>query len=168
MSCTGHLLGTSNTGATWMCRTAMAWGSAAAHYLTTPAPSELGVATNVNMNPDSATTCAKWIFGPHARSSELLDAAMESPDQCGDARALRLERHPAQLRRHGRSRWISQCVQHQTLSVEDGAKTEIRVGPGALTADLERAGCAVILRYRSAKLLSGFGRYTTFNSISAL
>ena len=151
-----------------MRRSAGARGAVAAHKVAAPSPSGLGVASNGSMNPESATARAKRISGPHARSSELRDGEIKSPDQCGDARARCLERHPAQLRRHGRSRWISQCVQHQTLSVEDGAKTEIRVGPGALTADLERAGCAVILRYRSAELLSGFTRYITFNSAADL
>ena len=35
-----------------MCRTAMASGSAAAHYLAAPSPSELECASNFNMNPE--------------------------------------------------------------------------------------------------------------------
>ena len=38
---------------------------------------------------------------------------MESPDQCGDACVLCLERKVAHLKWHGQSRWISQCVQHK-------------------------------------------------------
>ena len=56
----------------------------------------------------SATAPAKRIPGPHARSGELRDGAIESPDQCGDACVLYLEQKVAHLKWHGQIRWISQ------------------------------------------------------------
>jgi len=57
--------------------------------------------------------------------------------------------------RHGQSRWLL-FVQHQNVSVEDCAESEIRVGWGPAIADRDRADCAVILSYRSASALSPF------------
>ena len=50
----------------------------------------------------------------HARTLPKVQAAhTESPDQCGDACVLCLERKVAHPKWHGQIRWISQCVQHQ-------------------------------------------------------
>ena len=55
---------------------------------------------------------------------ELRDGAVESPDQCGDACVLCLERIVAHPKWHGQSRWISQCVQESGgVSVENCATT---------------------------------------------
>ena len=95
-----------------MGRTAIAWGSASAQNLAAYSQSELGIATHFNMYPEvSATALAKRIPGPHTRSSELRDGAIESADQCGDACVLCLEQKVAQLKWHGQIRWISHCVQ---------------------------------------------------------
>ena len=87
-----------------MGRTAMAWGSIAAHKLATHSQSELGFASNFNMYAEVQLR-AKRIPGPHARSSELRDGAMENPDQCGDACVLCLEQKVALLKWHSSEPW---------------------------------------------------------------
>ena len=151
-----------------MRRIAVAGGAIAAHKVAAPSPSGLGVASNGSMNPDVQLPAPNGSLGHTrgqancvtARWKALTNAVMhvhvawnDTPHN-SDGTAEAVGSHNVSNTKH--------------FSVEDGAKTEIRVGPGALTADLERAGCAVILRYRSAELLSGFTRYITFNSAADL
>ena len=97
-----------------MGRTAIAWGSAAAHNLAAYSQSELGFATHFNMYPEvqlpSPNSCLA-----HARPGELRDGAIESLDQCGDACVLYLEQKVAHLKWHGQIRWISQFAQQKNL-----------------------------------------------------
>ena len=72
-----------------------------------------------------------------------------------EACVLCLERNAA---RRGTAKAVGShfCVSNTNVSVEDCAKSEIRVGRGPSIADLDRTDCAVILSYRSASPLSPF------------
>ena len=141
-----------------MHRTAVAGGAIAAHKVAAPAPSALECASNVSMNPEVQLSAPNGSLGhtrgpangATARWKALTNAMMpahfagnEMPHNSGNT-AKAVGSHSVSNTGH--------------FSVEHRAKTERRVGPGTLTADLERASRAVILRYRGAGLLSGFGR----------
>ena len=68
-----------------MGRTAIAWGSAAAHNLAAYSQSELGFATHFNMYPKVQLPSSNGSLG-HTRSQvNCAVAPIESADQCGDA-----------------------------------------------------------------------------------
>ena len=77
-------LWTPNTEEKYMCQTAMAWGSAAAHNLAAYSQSELGFATHFNMYPDVQLPSPNGSLGhtrgqvncAMARSKALINAGM--------------------------------------------------------------------------------------------
>ena len=90
---------------------------------------------------------------------ELCGGAMVSPDQCDAVCVLVWNELPHTAKRTPKAVGSHTVCPTPHISVEDGAKTEIRVGRGTSIADLDRAGRAVILSYRSASLLSPFVRF---------
>ena len=83
---------------------------------------------------------------------------MQSLDQRSEACVLCLKRNAA---RRGTAKAVGShfCVsnaQQQNVSVEDCAKSEIRVGWAPSIADRDRTGCTIILSYRRASPLSPF------------
>ena len=124
-----------------MCRTAMAWGSAAAHSLAAYSQSELGFATHFNMYPEVQLPSPNGSLGhtrgqvncAMARSKALINAGMpayfvwnrKSHISNGTAKSVG-SRSVSNIRCHG-------------ISVDDCAKTEILVcafdavsGPGTV------------------------------------
>ena len=70
MSCTDNLVDLQNTEEMYMCRTAMAWGSAAAHNLAAYSHSEQGFATHFNMYPEVQLPSPNGSLG-HTRGHEV-------------------------------------------------------------------------------------------------
>jgi hypothetical protein len=95
-----------------MGRTAIAWGSAAAHNLAAYSQSELGFATNFNIYPEVQLPSPNGSLGHTrglvncavARSKALINAVMP---------VYFVWNKVAHLKWHGQIRWISQCVQHK-------------------------------------------------------
>ena len=124
-----------------MCRTAMAWGSAAAHNLAAYSQSELGFATHFNMYPEVQLPSPNGSLGHTrglvncavARSKALINAVMlvyfvwNKKSHISNGTAKSVGSHSvSNTRCHG-------------ISVDDCAKTEILVcafdavsGPGSV------------------------------------
>jgi hypothetical protein len=75
--------------------------------------------TAVNISRGATARAKRIPAGPHTRSSDLRDDAVERTEQCGDASVLCLERKVAHPKWHGQSRWTSQCVQQPTANLVD-------------------------------------------------
>ena len=141
-----------------MRRTAVAGGAIAAHKVAAPSLSGQECASNVSMNPEVQLPAPNGSVG-HTRGP-----ANGATARCKALTNAVMPAHFARIEMPHSSDSTAKAVGSLSVSntghftVEHRAKTERRVGPGTLTADLERASRAVILRYRGAGLLSGFGR----------
>jgi len=96
---------------------------------------------------------------PHASARDLRDGAIKSPTDAAMSVYFVRNQMPHSAKSTPKAVGSHTVCPTPHISVEDGAKTEIRVGRGTSIADLDRAGRAVILSYRSASLLSPFVRF---------
>ena len=126
-----------------MCRTAMAWGSAAAHNFAAYSQSELGFATNFNMYPEVQLPSPNGSLGhtrgqvncPMARSKALTNAEMpvyfvwnkNSHISNGTAKSVGSHSVPN--------------TRSSVISVEGCDQTEILVSGFDNLAHLDRAAC---------------------------
>ena len=148
-----------------MGRTAIAWGSAAAHNLAAYSQSELGFATHFNMYPEVQLPSPNGSLGhtrgqvncAMARSKALINAGMpvyfvwNRKSHISNGTAKSVGSHSVSTTRcHG-------------VSVDDCAPTEILVwwfdavsgpGTGGLMQFLDRAPCPVQKLHQTSKLVS--------------